>query len=145
MWLRQENIALPAIVPGSGRRPIEWKVPVYHTLHHMLTNPVYAGAYAFGRRRARVSIEDGRKRTVRSLRRTPAEWEVLIKDHHPGYITWEEFVTPLSQLTGQQGREFRFPLADGFVAEDDAALEEHLAEVLQREAIAQAPRAPRAR
>ena len=91
VWLRQENIALPAIVPGSGRRPIEWKVPVYHTLHHMLTNPVYAGAYAFGRRRARVSIEDGRKRTIRSLRRTPAEWEVLIKDHHPGYITWEEF------------------------------------------------------
>jgi hypothetical protein len=78
-------------VQGSGMRPIEWKIPVYHTLHHMLTNPVYAGAYAFGRRGARVSIEDGRKRAIRSLRRKPAEWEVLIKDHHTGYITWEEF------------------------------------------------------
>jgi DNA invertase Pin-like site-specific DNA recombinase len=91
VWIRQEKIVLPAIVQGSGRRPIEWKVPVYHTLHHMLTNPVYAGAYAFGRRGARVSIEDGRKRTIRSLRRRPTEWEVLIKDHHTGYITWEEF------------------------------------------------------
>jgi DNA invertase Pin-like site-specific DNA recombinase len=91
VWMRQEKIVLPAIVQGSGRRPIEWKVPVYHTLHHMLTNPVYAGAYAFGRRGARVSIEDGRKRTIRSLRRRPAEWEVLIKDHHTGYITWEGF------------------------------------------------------
>jgi hypothetical protein len=35
------------------------------TLHHLLTNPVYAGAYAFGRRGTRVIIEDGRKRVVR--------------------------------------------------------------------------------
>jgi DNA invertase Pin-like site-specific DNA recombinase len=42
VWIRQENIVLPAIVQGSGARPIEWKLPVYHTLHHMLTNPVYA-------------------------------------------------------------------------------------------------------
>src|SRR5215217_3391396 len=47
--------------------------------------------------------------------------------------------TPWSQLIGQNGREFRFPVADGLVAEDDAALEEHLAEVVQREAVAQAP------
>jgi DNA invertase Pin-like site-specific DNA recombinase len=91
VWIRQENIALPAIVQGTGKRPIEWKIPVYHTLHHMLTNPVYAGAYAFGRREARVSIEGGRKHVVRSLRRKPAEWEILIKDHHEGYLTWEEF------------------------------------------------------
>jgi DNA invertase Pin-like site-specific DNA recombinase len=91
VWIRQERIVLPAIVQGSGIQPIEWKVPVYHTLHHILTNPVYAGAYAFGRRGARVTIEDGRKRVARGLRRNPAEWEVLIKDHHDGYMTWEDF------------------------------------------------------
>jgi len=57
----------------------------------MLTNPVYAGAYAFGRRGARVTIEGGRKRVIRSLRRNWREWEVLIKSHHEGYIGWEEF------------------------------------------------------
>jgi DNA invertase Pin-like site-specific DNA recombinase len=51
VWARQEQILLPSIVQGIDRRPLEWKLPVYHTLHHMLTNPVYAGAYAFGRRR----------------------------------------------------------------------------------------------
>jgi DNA invertase Pin-like site-specific DNA recombinase len=91
VWIKQENISLPAIVQGTGKRPIEWKVPVYHTLHHILTNPVYAGAYAFGRRGARVTIEGGRKHVVRTLSRKPAEWEVLIKDHHDGYLTWEEF------------------------------------------------------
>lgn len=91
VWIRQQQIVLPAIVQGSGVRPIEWKTPVYHTLHHILTNPVYAGAYAFGRRRARTTIEGGRKRVVRGIRRDPAAWEVLIKDHHDGYISWPEF------------------------------------------------------
>jgi len=70
---------------------MEWKAPVYHTLHHILTNPVYAGVYAFGRRGARVTIEGGRKRVIRSLRRNWSEWEVLLKDHHEGYIAWQEF------------------------------------------------------
>jgi DNA invertase Pin-like site-specific DNA recombinase len=91
VWIKRENISLPAIVQGTGARPIEWKVPVYHTLHHILTNPVYAGAYAFGRRGARVTIENGRKHVVRTLRRKSAEWEVLIQEHHDGYLTWEEF------------------------------------------------------
>jgi hypothetical protein len=46
----------------------------------MLTNPVYAGAYAFGRRTARVTIENGRKRVVRSMQRDWRSWEVLIRD-----------------------------------------------------------------
>ena len=89
--MRHEQIVLPAIVSGTGERPLEWKLPVYHTLHHILTNPVYAGAYVFGRRGARVTIEAGRKRVIRSLRRNWSDWEILIKDHHEGYITWAEF------------------------------------------------------
>src|SRR5580658_2211984 len=91
VWIRQQQIVVPAIVQGSGVRPVEWKTPVYHTLHHILTNPVYAGAYAFGRRGGRTTIEGGRKRVVRGIRRDPAAWEVLIKDHHDGYISWSEF------------------------------------------------------
>ena len=76
----------------AARRPIEWKAPVYHTLHHVLTNPVYAGSYAYGRRGTRVTIEGGRKRIMRdNLRRDWKEWEVLIHDHHEGYIPWAEF------------------------------------------------------
>ena len=92
LWFRQENVLVPAIVQGRGKRPIEWKAPVYHTLHHILTNPVYAGSYAYGRRGTRVSIEGGRKRVMRdNLRRNWRDWEVLIHDHHVGYVTWPEF------------------------------------------------------
>jgi hypothetical protein len=75
---------------AEGRR-ITWKLPVYNTLHHMLTNPVYAGAYAFGRTGSRVTIEAGRKRIVRGFRKEREAWEVLIPHHHEGYIDWAEF------------------------------------------------------
>ena len=92
LWFRQENVLVPAIAQGRGKCPIEWKAPVYHTLYHVLTNPVYAGSYAFGRRGTRVTIDGGRKRITReNLRRDWKDWEVLIHDHHEGYISWPEF------------------------------------------------------
>jgi DNA invertase Pin-like site-specific DNA recombinase len=92
VWMRQENILLPALLQGGGKQPVVWRHPVYHTLHHILTNPVYAGAYAFGRRGTTVTLKDGRKRMTRTIQRNTDAWEVLIKDHHEGYISWEEFV-----------------------------------------------------
>jgi excisionase family DNA binding protein len=91
LWIRQEQILLPVVVHESGKRSIDWKAPVYHTIHHILTNPVYCGAYAFGRRGTTVTIENGRKRTCRSIRRNWKDWDVLIKGHHEEYVSWEEF------------------------------------------------------
>jgi excisionase family DNA binding protein len=91
LWFRQENISLPAVVHRAGRRAIEWKIPTYHTLRHILTNPVYSGSYVFGRSSTRVTIKEGRKQINRTLSRNPKDWGVLIKDHHEGYISWEQF------------------------------------------------------
>ena len=91
LWMRQERLPLPAVEYGPAGRKVVWKLPVYNTLHHMLTNPIYAGAYAFGRTGSRVTIEAGRKRIVRGFRKDRSAWEVLIPDHHEGYITWAEF------------------------------------------------------
>jgi len=91
LWIRQEQILLPVVVHGLGKRSIDWKAPVYHTIHHILTNPVYCGAYAYGRRGASVTIENGRKRTCRTTRRNWKDWDVLIKGHHEEYVSWEEF------------------------------------------------------
>ena len=91
LWMRQERLPLPAVEYAAEGRRITWKLPVYNTLHHMLTNPVYAGAYAFGRTGSRVTIEAGRKRIVRGFRKEREAWEVLIPHHHEGYIDWAEF------------------------------------------------------
>src|SRR5246127_4731875 len=92
VWLRDEGIALPVACHRAAEgRSIAWRLPLYNTVHNILTNPVYAGAYAFGRTMSRVSVEDGRKRVKRGLRRPQSEWDVLLEDQHEGYITWSEF------------------------------------------------------
>ena len=91
LWMRQERLPLPATEHGPEGRRVVWKLPVYNTLHHLLTNPIYAGAYAFGRTESRVTIEAGRKRVVRGFRKDRSTWDVLIHDHHEGYIGWAEF------------------------------------------------------
>jgi len=90
--LRRESIMLPCVnhSPGEGRTLV-WKLPVYNTIHHILTNPVYAGAYAFGRTGSRVTIENGRKRIVRGFRKDRAVWDVLLPDRHAAYISWADF------------------------------------------------------
>ena len=91
LWLRQEEVPLPAVRIIGDERGIVWKPPVYGTVHKLLTNPVYAGAYAFGRTHSRVTVENGRKRVTRGYRRERKDWDVLIQDHHEGYVSWEEF------------------------------------------------------
>lgn len=91
LWFRQEHIELPAATYVDGRRSVQWKLPGYNTLLHMLTNPVYAGAYAFGRTESRSRIDAGRKRVVRGYRRSREDWQVLIEQHHEGYIDWATY------------------------------------------------------
>ena len=103
LWFRHERVPLPAICYGAGGRQIDWKAPVYNTILHLLTNPIYAGAYAFGRTASRVSIEGGRKKIVRGFRKERKDWEVLIQDHHEGYLNWADYERNLG-LIADDGR-----------------------------------------
>jgi excisionase family DNA binding protein len=89
-WLSTEKIQLPAATDGTGSE-VRWRTPRYHSLLSLLHNPVYAGAYAYGRTRTQVRLVQGRKQVSRTKRRAPADWRVLITDHHVGYIDWEEY------------------------------------------------------
>lgn len=91
LWFREESISLPATVHGPDGRSVLWKAPIYNSILHILTNPVYAGAYAFGRTETRVRIEEGRKRVSSGIRREREQWQVLITEHHEGYIDWETY------------------------------------------------------
>jgi DNA invertase Pin-like site-specific DNA recombinase len=91
IWLRDEGIELPVKSRAGEARGVVWRLPAYNIVHNILTNPIYAGAYAFGRTTSKVSVVQGRKRVRRGVHRPMGEWDVLIKDHHEAYITWEEF------------------------------------------------------
>ena len=120
LWLRQEEALLPAVEADGECRRIVWKPPVYNTVHGLLTNPVYGGAYAFGRTGSRVTIENGRKRVSRGHRREREEWDVLIVDHHAGYVSWAEFER--NQRLIADNANWRGLMARGSVRRGDALL-----------------------
>src|SRR5712671_294885 len=82
-----QGMAILGLVLAVGKgRMVEWQLPRYDTIHRLLTNPIYAGAYAYGRTGSKVRMEAGRKLIARGVRRAQQEWEVLIRDHHEAYI-----------------------------------------------------------
>jgi excisionase family DNA binding protein len=91
LCLCQEGIELPTAVHGRQGRTVRWGPPRYHAVHRLLTNPVYAGAYVFGRTISRTRVEGGRKVITHGVARRREDWMVLIRDRHDGYISWEEY------------------------------------------------------
>src|SRR4051794_7756123 len=89
LWFRSEGLSFPLqIMPAGLPGPVRWVIPTYTALHHILTNPVYAGAYTYGKTKyERYVDEHGAVR--KRIRHLPMDqWAVLISDHHPGYIDW---------------------------------------------------------
>lgn len=79
-------------VRGPGNNETRWVLPKPNNFHSVLHNPTYAGAYTFGRRQTKVAMREGH--VVRSsIRRPMDEWRVCLHDHHPAYISWEEFMS----------------------------------------------------
>jgi hypothetical protein len=91
LWVRDAALQLPVVRRNGIVRRIEWRKPAYHSIVQLLHNPLYAGAYAFGRRGERTRIVDGRAVKTTGHNKAMAAWNVLIRDHHEGYIDWERF------------------------------------------------------
>ena len=91
LWLRQEKVKLPALPCDRSKPEMIWKIPIYNTVLKILKNPAYAGAYAFGKTEARTKVVDGRARKTAGHYKPRSEWTVLLREHHPGYISWEQY------------------------------------------------------
>ena len=89
LWFLEEKLELPSLLPGY-REPY-WKLPGYERVRNILSNPIYAGAYAYGRTRKQVSIRDGRKHVAQGHAVAQEDWQVLIKEHHESYLSWDEY------------------------------------------------------
>ncbi len=91
LWLRGAEIKVPVILRNVEHYKIVWKAPAYHSIMQILHNPLYAGAYAFGRTTQRTRVIDGRARKTTGLRKARSEWSVLLQDNHPAFISWKEY------------------------------------------------------
>ncbi len=97
LWFRQEEILVPKRMSPLAD-PVDFVPATAWRITGLLKNPAYAGVYAFGRTRRRVVLKEGRKRHVKDRRSKPDQWQVLLQDHHEGYITWPEYLTNQERL-----------------------------------------------
>ncbi|HXZ72409.1 MAG TPA: recombinase family protein, partial [Streptosporangiaceae bacterium] len=96
LWLRGQGLRWPLqkvayTRHGSAIPEITWVEPTYHAVHTTLTHPAYAGAYVYGRTRKERYLDPGGALRQRSRRLPRDQWEVLIPDHHPGFIDWDTY------------------------------------------------------
>jgi hypothetical protein len=77
---------------------IKWITPTYHTIHHVLTNPVYAGVYVYGKTRYERYVDETGRIRKRVKRLPRSEWSVFIQDHHKGFIDWETYEMNQSRI-----------------------------------------------
>lgn len=101
---------------------LRWEPPSYHTIHMVLTNPVYAGAYAYGKTRREHHVDESGAVRKRSRKVPRSEWQVLIHDHHPGYIDWQTHEAILERLASNT-RPQPHGAGEGAVREGTALLQ----------------------
>jgi DNA invertase Pin-like site-specific DNA recombinase len=92
IWYRDEHLPLPHLRPGTRGHEISWKLPGIGRVRQMLKNPCYAGAFVYGRTSSRTVVREARARRSHGHKTPLGEWPVLIRDHHPGYISWDEYL-----------------------------------------------------
>lgn len=84
--LTAEGMHFPRPSDGKRTTSFEWCPIRYRNIIGVLKNPFYAGAYAYGKTEKRTALVDGQPRRSYGHGKPLEQWEVLIKDHHEGYI-----------------------------------------------------------
>jgi DNA invertase Pin-like site-specific DNA recombinase len=95
LWLLEHGLQLPVV---NARGEVHWTRPAYSTVHQILSNPVYAGAYAYGKTEQTVRYENGEPRRS-SRRKAKEQWWALIPDAHEGYLSWDQHQQIQQMLT----------------------------------------------
>ncbi|MCC6398742.1 MAG: recombinase family protein, partial [Bacteroidetes bacterium] len=88
---REDDILVPFARVDGPAGTVEWKPARYRSLHAVLGNPVYAGAYVYGKSESRTIIVDGQARRTANNPKPREQWSIVILDHPPGYISWEQY------------------------------------------------------
>src|SRR2546429_201135 len=96
LWFHSEGLTFP--LRSSMKSAIRWVAATYHTIHRVLTNPVYAGAYFYGRSHCERYVDDKGRLRKRTRLLPMAEWSVLLLEHHPSYIDWATFQSNQARL-----------------------------------------------
>ena len=91
---RERSLLFPRrTYSGAHHGELAWGELLHYRALNVLKNPRYAGAFTYGRYQTKKTPQGT------ATRRLPREqWDTLILDAHPGYITWSEYEENLAQL-----------------------------------------------
>src|ERR1700726_911786 len=93
-----EQVHFPRPSDGKKLVAFDWTPIRYRNVISVLKTPFYAGVYAYGKSVNRTQIVAGRARKTYGHHRPLRDCEILLKDHHEGYIDWDEFERNQKQL-----------------------------------------------
>lgn len=99
-WFIRQGLRFPARHVGDAAA--RWVRPHPRTVLDILHSPIYTGAYVYGRRETRTSLVDGRGRHTAVTALPREQWRVFMPDHHPAYLSWEEYMENQQKLRGNR-------------------------------------------
>ena len=104
-YLRRGNLLLP-VRPLHGPAPhdVVWQPANSARVTQILKNPAYAGAYVYGRRRPDPLRRQPGSDRIGTVAVAPEDWSICLKDAHPAYLDWDEFMANRRQLADNLGR-----------------------------------------
>ncbi|MEA2851919.1 MAG: hypothetical protein QOE02_1938 [Rhodospirillaceae bacterium] len=85
LWFHEHGLDLPT---RRNNGDVTWRRPSYATIHRMVDNPIYGGAYAYGKTGTAMG-HVGSGTQVKSRRKPRGEWLALTPGAHEGYVDWE--------------------------------------------------------
>jgi DNA invertase Pin-like site-specific DNA recombinase len=102
-YLVDQQIQLPVRVhAGPAKGEIEWRRPSRETLQIMLHNPVYAGYYAYGRRRVEPRRKIAGRPSTGRVVKDSSEWLVLLPGRLPAYISPEQYEANVARMAANR-------------------------------------------
>jgi DNA invertase Pin-like site-specific DNA recombinase len=98
---------------GAWAGQLRWGKLTHARVLGVLKNPCYAGAYVHGRYTSRRTVDPGGTVHATLAERPRAEWPVLIRDHHEGYITWADYLANEARLAANRTNAGARPPREG--------------------------------
>jgi DNA invertase Pin-like site-specific DNA recombinase len=98
-YCKQHDILLPRRHGGDfGPGDVQWRKPSEAAIRAILTNPAYAGAFVYGRRTSDPRRRSPGQRTPPMVHRPMEEWQCILQDVYPAYISWAQYLANQARL-----------------------------------------------
>lgn len=109
-YFNREHLKFPIRpIKGPHKGEVLWTALSRGLALRILHNPRYAGAFSYGRMRVMRNLNGG----ICYAKRKPDEWHALVKDIHPGYISWADFEENERRLAGNRSHDGKSPAREG--------------------------------